>query len=412
VNATPSASSLDIIRFILDGGGEDYMPRQRWQDPKIQTRTDVSRRFYFIRPFVPVVTPEGVLRKQKAIPLGFCDEMGKRQAEARKQEAMATVNAGRFIVECQIPFGELARRYLEARLPQLGAATRAKYRSHIQKHILPAFQGLRVCDLDPATVQGWLNQKEQGGLSWHTRTDLKNILSAIFTQAEEWRLWQGENPCARVKVGRKREVREKRLLSPDSFRSLLAVLPDLARFIVLVIFTTGLRISEVLGLRWDDIDFDRGTLRVARRWHRGDLDQPKSEKARRVRQLGELLEQFRGRYPGPQAAERYIFGGQDGNPPDDRDLNQHFLRPAARRLGIYWKGFGWHTFRRQNISWRQEAGATPFEAMTAAGHAKPETTWLYTITDPQREREQVDRMLGRLLESGPNQHVTSTGRIN
>jgi hypothetical protein len=54
-----------------------------------------------------------------------------------------------------------------------------------------------------------------------------------------------------------------------------------------------------------------------------------------------------------------------------------------------------HEFRRLNISWRQEAGATPFEAQKAAGHAQPSTTWVYTITDDGREQSHVNAILQR-----------------
>jgi hypothetical protein len=84
-------------------------------------------------------------------------------------------------------------------------------------------------------------------------------------------------------------------------------------------------------------------------------------------------------------------------PPDDRDLQQHVFRPAAEAAGIYFEGFGMHTFRRLNISWRQEVGATPFEAMRAAGHSKPVTTWLYTVTDEARERAHVEAILARII---------------
>jgi hypothetical protein len=77
-------------------------------------------------------------------------------------------------------------------------------------------------------------------------------------------------------------------------------------------------------------------------------------------------------------------------------LQQHVFRPAAESVGIYFPGFGMHTFRRLNISWRQEVGATPFEAMKAAGHKNPSMTWLYTITDQEREKEQVLRMCQRI----------------
>lgn len=403
------------------------MPRQRWQDPKIQTRVDVSRPFYFVRPFVPVVTPGGIVRKQKSIPLGFCDETSKRQAQAKKQEVMATVNAGKFVVECQIPFRDLARKYLDARLPQLGAATQAKYRHHIENHLTPDLGNLRLCDIDPATVEAWLAEKakpkpnpdkpgeELPGLSWWTRADLKNILSAIFTAAAEWKLWRGDNPCTRVKLGRRRDVREKRILKPQDFLRLLMVLPEHVRFMVLIACLIGLRISEVLGLRWSDVELEKGTLTVAQRWHRGDLDEPKSSRSRRTRQLGALAEEFRRWRPADQAGAGYVFRDADGQPYDDRNLNQHILRPAARELGLYWKGFGFHTFRRMNISWRQDlGGAHPMEAMLAAGHTKLETTSEYFVIDADRERSQVNRILGALVNSvppEPNQHEPSTGTI-
>src|ERR1700693_3811224 len=101
-------SGIDIIRSILDRSG-DVMPGQRFQDPKIQTRTDVKRQFYFIRPYVPKITPTGLERKKQSIPLGFCDEISIREAKAGKQEIMATINAGKFLIQSQIPFGEVCR---------------------------------------------------------------------------------------------------------------------------------------------------------------------------------------------------------------------------------------------------------------------------------------------------------------
>jgi hypothetical protein len=97
------APAFDIIRFILDEGDSDYMPGQRFQDPKIETRSDAGRPYYFIRPFVPVVTPDGIARKQKRVRLGFCNEMGMREAKQRKQDIMSAINAGKFLVQSQIP---------------------------------------------------------------------------------------------------------------------------------------------------------------------------------------------------------------------------------------------------------------------------------------------------------------------
>jgi integrase len=392
------------------------MRGQRWQDPKIQIRSDVSRPFYFIRPFVPTVTPEGIVRKQKSIPLGFCDEMSMRKAQSKKQEVMATINQGRFMLQSQVPFSQIAKRFLEVRVPQLAASTQEKYRTHIENHIEPAFGKLRMCDIDKPTVEAWLNHKaepirvklkdgtevEQPRLSWWARQDLRNILSAIFTKAAEWKLWDGPNPCEGASVGKKKVKRAKRIPGADDLMKFLEALPDTAiigadgaRLIVITAVVAGLRVSEVLGLRPCDIKAEAQTLRVERRQHRGDIDDPKSESSRRVRQIGALAQELL-RYASGRNADGFIFQRKDGGLIDDRDLQQHVFRPAAEVVGIYYEGFGMHTFRRLNVTWRQEVGATPIEAQKAAGHASLDMTFLYTQTDEAREREHVARILDRL----------------
>ena len=264
-----------------------------------------------------------------------------------------------------------------------------------------------MCDIDQPTIETWLNNKREDGLSWHTRTDLRNLLSAIFTKALDWKLWNGENPCERVTVEGKAEKREKRLLSEVAFGRYLEALAasetlvegvsgQAVRLMVLIAYVTGLRISEVLGLQPGDIDVQRGTLEVRRRWHRGNASHPKSQRSKRTRQLGaDLARELRlwiAAHPGT-----WVFQGSEGSPPDDRNLNQHILRPIAVELGLYWEGFGFHVFRRQNISWRQEAGASSFEAQIAAGHARPSTTWDYMVTDPKREMSQAEALYRRAL---------------
>jgi integrase len=391
---------------------------KRWQDPPIETRSDVPRPYYFIRPYVPRAGSAGLQRKQKRIPLAYLDEKrSTRWLEQRKQEIMAPINQGKFILQAQIRFAELVEKYREARLPKLGSAARKKYETHIENHILPVFGRAELADIDRQSIEAWLNREaakhehvdvegevhEYDGLGWWAQADLRTILSAIFGAATDWGLWQGENPCSRVKLGAKQEKREKRIPSATDLQRFLAALPETciataeaARLIVLTAVTAGLRVSEVLGLEPLDVDPRAGTLSVRQRWHRGDFGPTKSKASQRVRQIGPLAAQLAdlGR------DKHYLFEREPGLPPDDRDLQQHVFRPAAEAVGIYFEGFGMHTFRRLSISWRQEAGATPFEAMKAAGHAKPETTWLYTITDADRERAHVEAIWARVME-GP-----------
>ncbi len=72
------------------------------------------------------------------------------------------------------------------------------------------------------------------------------------------------------------------------------------------------------------------------------------------------------------------------------------LRPAAKQLGIYFPGLGWHSLRRQNLTLIQEEGATAFEAMAQAGHSRPSMTSEYTIVGVERRERAVRRVQERL----------------
>ena len=86
-----------------------------------------------------------------------------------------------------------------------------------------------------------------------------------------------------------------------------------------------------------------------------------------------------------------------GEPLDDRAILRDHIRPAAKRLGFYFEGFGWHSFRRQNLTLIQEEGATAFEAQEQAGHSRPVMTSEYTIVGLERREQAVRRVQERLL---------------
>src|ERR1035441_10181854 len=162
-------------------------------------------------------------------------------------------------------------------------------------------------------------------------------MSGIFTKAAEWGLWKAENPLAHVSVGKKKTARPHHKLTIEQTLGLLEALPADVRIICEVALYCTLRISEVLGLQWQHIDFKRGVLCVRQRYYRGDVDTVKSECSERDVAMGFLGEDLAALYPGAGHAEDYVFrvrthlkrekAGRVCR--DDRDINQHFLRPAA-----------------------------------------------------------------------------------
>lgn len=391
-----SSPFSSFLRGILD-----EMPRQRFQNPKISQTKSGS---FYIRPWVDVVTKAGLTRVKKVIALGPA-ELGKRGAIAKKNEVMQTLNRADYIIQSQIPFGQFLDEYLVRhvrRLDSLAASTKAKYESHLKNHIRPAFGDLLFCELTTLRIDDWMQSKARDGMSWATRSDLRNILSSVFTQAIAWGFWKERNPVQDVSAGKKRAVREKRKLTDDGTRRLLAYLPADVRMMCCTGLFCTLRVSEMLGLQEKHFDFDARVIHIVQRYWRGDLDVTKGEKSTRDVPLGNLADEFKRSMSGDP--DRFVFqiktrpqwGRKEALCRDDRAIHQHFLRPAAEALGLYFQGFGFHSLRREAITAiSREIGLG--QAMNLAGHSKVDMTMLYELQDRSEQEKGIKAFQERIL---------------
>jgi integrase len=401
--STPTANSVSfsISRLVAADGGS--VPKERHQTPKLQ---QTKRGVWFIRPWVDVVSNGRIERAKRTIPIGT---MGKREAQSKMREIMETVNRADYVITSQINFGRFLQEYQTLHVEKLSVSTRAKYGNHLKNHIRPAFESMRLCDLEPLLVQKWLDAKGEGGgaLSWATCTDLRNILSSIYAKAIEWGRWKDRNPIEFVHAGRKRAAREQRKLTDDQTRRLLAALPPDVRLMCCTGLFCTLRVSEMLGLQEKHLDFAAGVIQVRQRFYRGDLDIPKNDKARRDVPMGYLADELKRICKGDP--ERFVFqvetrpqwGRKIAICRDDRDINQHFLRQAAKDLGFYWQGFGWHSLRREAVT---TLGSIlgPNATMRLAGHSTADMSLHYTLADQQAQeaaiRQRQEILIGKTGE--------------
>ena len=388
-----NAVGLSLSRIF---GTEADLPKERYQDTK---KWQTARGVWKMRPWIDVIRNGKVTRAKKTITIG---KMGTREAESKRKEILATINRADYIITSQINFGAFADEWEKLHADRQSSSTRAKYKGHLKKHIRPAFGHLMLCEVTTLLVQEWLNQKQ---LSWHTKTDLRNILSSIFTKAIEWGRWKQSNPIEHVHAGRKRMAREQVKLSDDDTRRLLAALPWDVRLLCSVCLFGTLRISEALGLQEKHLDFERGRILIRQRFYRGDLDQAtKSDESKRDVPMGYLAEDLKQLCQGDP--ERFAFqietapewGRKKSLCRDDRSINQHFLRPAAKALSIYRQGFGFHALRREAIT-ELSAIMGPHAAQRLAGHSKADMTLHYTLADHDAQdaaiRARQEQIIGK-----------------
>jgi integrase len=224
-------------------------------------------------------------------------------------------------------------------------STRAGYECYLDNWILPRWQDHKLDQVKPVAVEAWLDSiKRARG----TRAKIRNIMSALFHHAMRYE-WLDANPIKLVRQSAKRE-RTPDVLELEELRLLLTKLELRERTLVLLDAATGLRVSELLALRWEDVDFKALELHVTRSiWHQvvGDCKTEASAKPVPLDSyMAEDLQRWQRMSPYPMPSD-WVFAspimkGKQPYWPDN--LMKRYIRPVARKAGIQ-KQVGWHTFR-------------------------------------------------------------------
>jgi len=182
----------------------------------------------------------------------------------------------------------LAARYERERLPSRHSTARM-YRSWLRNHILPKWGDSPISEVQPRPVELWLRQLN---LSPKSKSHVRGMLHLLM----EFAMWSGaleisRNPIDLVVVkGATKRTRQPRSLTVDEFRKFVQYLEEPFRTMALLCVCFGLRISECLALKWCDVDWLGGKLRIERgivRQHVDDVKTIYSQK--RMSVDGELL---------------------------------------------------------------------------------------------------------------------------
>ena len=231
--------------------------------------------------------------------------------------------------------------------------------------------------------------------------DLRNIMGGIFTRAQEWEILPEtfSSPLRRVKIGRKWTVRQDRILDDDETAAVFARLNDPPLLICEICICTGTRVSEAVGLQLRHVDLDTGTIKIAQRHCRGDVDEPKTKNSKRLLALGTLTGRLKDwiASKGITDPNDWIFAQEEDRTKPMWDSGvRKALKFAAVEAGYDFLGFGLHSFRRANITMRQEEGGSSIEASKIAGHATVSQTGDYTVVQLKRQEELTRAIQDRL----------------
>ena len=155
-------------------------------------------------------------------------------------------------------------------LEDVKQSTADRYKSCIRIHIIPALGDIRLLDLRASTIQKFLNQcKKIDGLSEKSVKNIRLVLHKALDQAIEDDQLK-KNPCDRAKVPSYDDPPTKRRPLKDNEVPLFlkAIKGNAYEDVFYVALFTGMRESELIGLSWDCIDFEKGTIHLYRQLKR------------------------------------------------------------------------------------------------------------------------------------------------
>ena len=286
----------------------------------------------------------------------------------------------------------IEHKYFLAAEKTVRPSTLDGYKKLYNSYLKSRTADIRLFDFDTATAQQLLRtiasetvKRDGSGLAKRTLQHIKHFMSGVMTFAiQEGDVRLPANPIQLVAVPKGEETEETYAYNLDEIARMMEILPEPANTVVGTIAFTGLRKSELRGIRWQDIDPKTNQLSVQRTVWRTIVEEKTKTKGSRapvplVPVVQKLLEAHRNGVP----ADGFIFTGENRNKPLNVDnLATRVIRPALKKAGIKWAG--WHGFRRGLATNLCDIGAGKDVAQAILRHANIKVTEDFYI---KREHE-------------------------
>lgn len=316
---------------------------------------------------------------------------GRDLGEARRarEELIAALEAGRVPASPRLRLDTVAARWSERFEAMVAAGDRRPRtyearRFHLDHDLLPRLGRRRVASIGVEDVAGLINELRAAGRSVKTTANALATLQSVLRFARR-RGWITADPVELLEPQERprHRRRRQRVLGRAEIERLLSACSPGGRLLIATAIFSGLRISELLGLIWEDVDFTAGLIRVRAqlsRAHRGEPARrvaPKTPASVRevslVEQLGHLLAAHK-QTTHFAAPEDWVFATGRGTAQGHRNVAQRVLRrtaDAAQLNGDDWPPLRFHDLRHTFVSHLiADLGLDVAQVSRILGHAR------------------------------------------
>jgi integrase len=247
------------------------------------------------------------------------------------------------------------------------------------------------------------------GLSRESVDKIRDVMSSILGSAVKYGfLVKNSAEGVHIAPAKRGTRRHKLFIRPQEFAALIVLIQEPYATMIFVAIYTGLRVSELIALRWSDIQ--EHSITIDERYCRGDWAAPKSDASNttipvnrevieRIQRLRTMIVEVKAR----RATRRHrvvksdgpddlVFQSvQEGKPMRDNNILTRHIKPAARRLGIGW--VNWLVLRRSYATWLRIVGTDPRDRQSLMRHSRFTTTAeIYEQDLPESQLRAVEKL--------------------
>ena len=294
----------------------------------------------------------------------------KEALAKQKHQVIMTVPSGKSTV------GELIDEWLQAVRLKVKPSTYACYSMKVSKHILPIFGGLLYEKLTVSSIHEFIQTKINDGLSAKYVGDIIVVFKSMARYITKVHGYA--NPLENVIMPKKEEPKKRLLSKEEQGRLCRYVLrnPDSTNIASMLSYYAGLRIGEVCGLKWCDVDLGKGVLRVERtvqRVYENEstrvlIGSPKSKSSVRTIPLPTFLIEVLRQYKDNDAV--FVLSGSE-KPVEPRTLQNRF-KSLLKKVNL--PSVNFHSLRHMFASNCIELGFDVKTLSEILGHSTVEIT--------------------------------------
>jgi integrase len=345
----------------------------------------------------------------------------RKHAQQILAERVAQLHRDEFSETKKISFREFKDRWVEnyAR-GQVAPSTLSLYDGLFRNHLLPALGEHQLVQITVEDVQSLKSTKLSQGLSPQSVKHILRLLRQMLDHAIDWGYLR-MNPTKKVTFPRVRR-HEMDFLTPEEVQAFLAQVPERWQTFFITAITTGMRISELLAMKWKHVDWQNGRYLVTEILSRrrsgmaGGFDDPKTDGSSAPVDLTPTcmaaLEQHRKRQSADMLAGGLeyedldlVFGTSLGRPLDHKNVVNRQFAPALSAAGL--RHIRFHDLRHTCAALLIDQGEPVKYIQRQLRHTSIQTTMdRYGHLLPERSRQAMEKLDARLFGQPSSQAVT------